>query len=137
MRHLLNAAAVATALALAVPAWAQNPSGGNSMGVPGPSPGGPGLTPYSAGAPSAAVPMSAAPAPTPPFAAAAQPANSAAPSMHSHGGAARGWHHKMAHRGRLNGDTTAQLNRHELARIRSGELSNPAAPPSGAPGRGQ
>ena len=28
-----------------------NPSGGNPVGTPGPNPGGPGLTPYSGGAP--------------------------------------------------------------------------------------
>ena len=31
---------------------ANSPSGGNSMGMPGPNAGGPGLTPYSGGAPS-------------------------------------------------------------------------------------
>jgi hypothetical protein len=51
MRHLSNDVAVVAALAIVAPVWAQNPSGGNSMGMPGPSPGGPGLTPYSTGAP--------------------------------------------------------------------------------------
>ena len=51
MKHLLTGAAMVAALAISAPAWAQpaNPSGGNSMGMPGPSPGGPGLTPYSSG----------------------------------------------------------------------------------------
>ena len=51
MKHLLSGAAVATALMVALPVWAQNPSGGNSVGTPGPNPGGPGLTPYTGGAP--------------------------------------------------------------------------------------
>ena len=48
MKHLLTGVAVAAALAIAAPVWAQNPSGGNGMGMPGPNPGGGGnLTPYS------------------------------------------------------------------------------------------
>ena len=52
MKHrLLTGVAVVAALAFSAPVWAQqaNPSGGNSMGTPGPNPGGPGLTPYSSG----------------------------------------------------------------------------------------
>lgn len=51
MKHLLTGVAVVAALAFAAPVWAQpaNPSGGNSLGVPGPNPGGPGLTPYTGG----------------------------------------------------------------------------------------
>ena len=51
-KHLLGGVAVIAALALSAPAWAQpaNP-GGNAVGVPGPNPGGPGLTPYNAGTP--------------------------------------------------------------------------------------
>ena len=51
MKHLLHGVAVAAALVIAAPVWAQSPSGGNPMGTPGPNPGGPGLTPYSGGAP--------------------------------------------------------------------------------------
>jgi hypothetical protein len=53
MKHLLTGVAVIAVLAISAPVWAQpaNPSGGNSLGVPGPNPGGPGLTPYSTGAP--------------------------------------------------------------------------------------
>jgi hypothetical protein len=53
MKYLLTGAAVIAALAFSAPVWAQpaNPSGGNSLGVPGPNPGGPGLTPYSTTAP--------------------------------------------------------------------------------------
>jgi hypothetical protein len=61
------------------------------------------------------------------------------PPMHRHARAAT--HHMMhagMHRGpALAGDTTAQLNRDELARIQSGNMSNPSAPPAmpaGSPG---
>jgi hypothetical protein len=37
--------------AMPPPAPMPNPSGGNSMGMPGPNTGGPGLTPYSTGSP--------------------------------------------------------------------------------------
>ena len=51
-KHLLGGVAVIAALALSAPVWAQPASpGGNALGVPGPNPGGPGLTPYSTGAP--------------------------------------------------------------------------------------
>jgi hypothetical protein len=39
----------------------------------------------------------------------------------------------MAQKAALSGDTTAQLNREELARIQSGNLGNPPAPPPGSP----
>ena len=129
MKHLLNGVAVAAALAIAAPVWAQNPSGGNPMGTPGPSPGGPGLTPYSSGP---------APAPAPsamPSAAAAPPSTSAAPPMHRplhpvhHTRAMHGFHKGMSQRAASAGDTTAALNREELARIHSGDLSNPPPPP--------
>ena len=45
MKHrLLTGVAVVAALAFSAPVWAQqaNPSGGNSMGTPGPNPGGTG-----------------------------------------------------------------------------------------------
>jgi hypothetical protein len=103
MKYLLTGIAVAAAFALAAPVWAQG--GGNPMGTPGPNPGGPGLTPYSTGNPS-----------------------SATPPMHR-----QTRHHTMSKRGSkgpaLSGDTTAQLNREELARVQSGNLSNPPAPP--------
>jgi hypothetical protein len=119
MKHLLNGVAIAAALAIAAPVWAQSPTGGNPMGMPGPSPGGPGLTPYSSG-------QQAAPA-----------ATSAAPPMH------RPMRHAKPKRAKapaLSGDTTAELNRQELARVQAGNLSNPpvpAAPPAAEPtGRG-
>jgi hypothetical protein len=47
MKHLLTGVAAAAALAFSGLAWAQPTTpGGNSMGMPGPNPGGPGLTPY-------------------------------------------------------------------------------------------
>ena len=61
VKHLFNGVAVVAALAIAAPVWAQNPSGGNSVGTPGPNPGGPGLTPYSTGVPPAPAPAAAPP----------------------------------------------------------------------------
>ena len=115
MKHLLNGAAIAAALAIAAPVWAQSPTGGNAMGTPGPNPGGPGLTPYSGGAP---------PAP-PAMHRPMHPAHHTA-AMHAH-------HKRMARGAGLTGDTTAQLNREELARINSGNMSNPSAPPGPPP----
>jgi hypothetical protein len=112
MKHLLNGVAVAAVLAIAGPALAQQ--GGNSMGMPGPNPGGP--VPYSTNAPP---PTTSA---TPPV---HQPLHPSAHTraMHAH-------HTRMSKQAGLAGDTTAQLNREELARINSGNMSNPppAAP---------
>ena len=118
-KHLLGGVAVIAALALSAPAWAQpaNPSGGNAVGLPGRNPGGPGLTPYSGGAPR---PM-------------APPPTSATPPMHHH---AHAHHvastHQMlhAHGPKSGTDTTAQLNQAELARLQAGDFSNPPAEPS-------
>jgi hypothetical protein len=120
-KHLLSGVAVIAALALSAPSWAQpaNPSGGNSMGMPGPNMGGPGLTPYSGGAPPAASP----PAST-----------SAMPPMHPH---ARAHHvastHEMlhAHGPKSGTDTTAQLNQAEVARLQAG--APPIAPQMAPP----
>ena len=119
MKYLLSGVAVAAALVLAAPVWAQNPSGGNAVGVPGPNPGGPGLTPYSGGAPPPA-------------------ANSAMPPAHHavhHARVMHAHHMQMSKKAALTGDTTAQLNREELARIQAGAPpSPPAAPmPMGGP----
>jgi hypothetical protein len=119
-KHLLGGVAVIAALALSAPAWAQpaNPSGGNSMGVPGPNPGGPGLTPYSTGAP-------------PPS---ASDTTSAMPPKHHH---AHAHHvastHQMlhAHGPKSGTDTTAQLNQAELARLQAG--APPMAPQMAPP----
>jgi hypothetical protein len=126
MKHLLNGVAIAAALAIAGPVWAQqqtpnpnvNPSG-NSMGMPGPNPGGPGLTPYTGGG------------------YATQPTTSASPPVHqplhpaAHTHAMHHFHKGMAAKAAQKGDTTAALNREELARINAGNLSNP--PPAAAP----
>jgi hypothetical protein len=135
MKHLLTGVAVVAALAIAAPAWAQapNPSGGNALGLPGPNPGGPGLTPYSTGQPR---PVAAPPMAPPPPAAAPPPsmsdsASSATPPTHRH--ARKGSHGKMAgHSGKgpkLTGSTASQLNQEELARVQAGNFSNPSAPP--------
>jgi hypothetical protein len=119
MKHIISVAAGVAVLIIAAPVWAQNPSGGNSMGTPGPNPGGPGLTPYSGGAPPAPMPA------MPPTAAEAPPPASAA--MH-HARAMHHFHHHMAQKAALSGDTTAQLNRQELARIQTGNTGG--APPN-------
>ena len=121
-RHLLNGVGLIAALALSAPAWAQpaNPSGGNALGVPGPNPGGPGLTPYSTGAP--------------PSTPSASDTTSAMPPKHRH---ARqhvvSTHHMLhAHGPKSGTDTTAQLNQAELARLQAGAppMAPQMAPPS-------
>lgn len=143
MKHLLTGAAVVAALAITAPVQAQpaNPSGGNPMGMPGPSPGGPGLTPYSTGQ------SQARPAAAPPPAASAPPSSMSSPSMSdtssatppSRRHARKASHGKMAghhaRRGKgpqLTGSTANQLNQEELQRLQAGNFSTPAAPP--APG---
>ena len=98
IKHLLNGVAIVAALAIAGPVWAQN-------APPAPPPG---------------------PEPAP-------AANSAMPPVHHHHAvrhahAMHAHHRQMAHRAALTGDTTAQLNREELARIQSG---GPPPPPLG------
>jgi hypothetical protein len=151
MKHLLTSVAVVAALALAAPVWAQvNPSGGNAQGLPGPNPGGPGLTPYSSGGTPAAtpgrglgpkssgsnyIPPSAPPAAMAPSAA---ETTSAMPPSHRH--ARHVSHEKMAHhRGKteLSGSTANQLNQEELARLQAGNTGMPPAPPPPGPGAAQ
>jgi hypothetical protein len=126
-KHLLIGVAVVAALALSAPVWAQpaNPSGGNAMGLPGPNPGGPGLTPYSGGAPTG------------------EPTTSAAPPRHHHYHHARTHHaarthhvlstHELlhAHGPRSGTDTTSQLNQAELTRLQQG--APPMAPAYAVP----
>ena len=120
-KHLLGGVAVIAALALSAPVWAQPASpGGNALGVPGPNPGGPGLTPYSTGAP--------------PSTPSASDTTSAMPPKHRH---ARqhvvSTHHMLhAHGPRSGTDTTAQLNQAELARLQAGAppMAPQMAPPS-------
>jgi hypothetical protein len=142
MKHLLTGVAVVAVLAFCASVLAQpaNPSGGNAMGMPGPNPGGPGLTPYSSGQsrPAAAQPMA-----PPPSAAAPPPSTSATSSAMppSHRHARKGSHGKMAghHAMRhgkgpqLTGSSANQLNQEELQRLQAGNFSNPPAPPP--PGR--
>src|SRR5438270_12691331 len=99
--HFLTGVAVVAALAFSAPAWAQqaNPSGGNSMGTPGPNPGGPGLTPYSSGPnPGGAALSGPRSAPSAPMAPSAMPpssmsdTSSAMPPSHRHTRAH--YHHK-------------------------------------------
>jgi hypothetical protein len=118
MRYVWTSVAVIAALAFAAPVWAQpaSPSGGNPMGMPGPNPGGPGLTPYTTGAPPSAA-----------------EATSAMPPSHRHAHHAR----TAAHHGKapqLTGSTANQLNQEELARLQAGNFSNPPVEMSpGAP----
>jgi hypothetical protein len=118
MKHLLHGAAIAAALSFATTAWAQNPSAGNAMGMPGPNPGGPGLTTYSSGQ-----------------------GQSSATAPAAHGHAHHGMHarHGMKRGPQLTGSNADQLNQEELARLQAGNFSNPAAPSApgmlpGAPG---
>lgn len=149
--HFLTGVAVVAALAFSAPVWAQSPTGGNSMGTPGPNPGGPGLTPYStpggAGpnpggsalsgprlAPRTAPPAAMAPSAMPPSS--MSDTSSAMPPKH-HRASRHASHGKMAghHRGRgeqLSGSSANQLNQEELQRLQAGNFSNPSAPP--APG---
>ncbi len=153
MKHLLTGVAVVAALAFSAPVWAQtaSPSGGNPVGTPGPNPGGPGLTPYSSGPnPGGAAlsgprttpsmpPGAMAPSAMPPSS--MSESSSAMPPSHRH---TRAYYHhkKMAaahnemaryHRGKANetGGTANQLNQEELARLQSGNMGMPPAPPPG------
>jgi len=129
MKHLLTGVAVVAALAVSAPVWAQsaNPSGGNSMGMPGPNPGGPGLTPYSTGQRSAPPPAAMAP-------------SAEAPSMTESTSAMPPRHH--AHRGKMAAhhrgkepqpaeSTAEQLNQEEYARLQAGNTPMPPPEPTG------
>ena len=146
MKLLVNGVAVAAVLAFSAPVWAQpaSPSGGNAVGMPGPNPGGPGLTPYTTGRPQPRAmptpPPSAPPAAMAPSTAApsAAESTSATPPSHRHA------HHKMAahHRGtgpRLTGRNAEQLNQEELARLQAASATapSPMPPPPPAPMSGQ
>lgn len=151
MKYLLSGVAVIAALAFSMPVWSQpvNPSGGNSMGTPGPNPGGPGLTPYSGGAPAprpAPPPSTAAPYSAPPQSSTYDNTSATPPSYPGHRHArhyhAKGHYHAGTyHRGKgyaLSGSTANQLNQEELARLQAGNYSNPSAPSySGSPPPGK
>jgi len=148
-KHLLTGVAVVAALAFSAPVLAQQASpGGNPMGMPGPSPGGPGLTPYSTGAPPPApTPSGRMPAggratsgerippimPAPPPS--ASDTTSATPPTHRHARAHHATHGTahgtMAHGPRSVTDTAAQLNQAELARLQQG--APPMAPQMAPP----
>jgi len=106
LKHLLSGIAIASTFAIAGSVWAQNNlSSGNGTGMPGPNSGAGNLSPYSGGGPS--------------ISASTPAATSAAPSAHHpvrHAGAMHAHHKYMARKVTLTGDTTAQLNREELAR---------------------
>jgi hypothetical protein len=131
MKYLLTSVAVIAALAFAAPAGAQpaSPSGGNAVGMPGPNPGGPGLTPYSSGPtrPAAPPPMATMPPSS------MTDTTSATPPKHRH--ARAGSHGKMAshHPGRfpnLQGNSVAnELNQAVFARLQSGNFTPPSPPP--------
>jgi hypothetical protein len=105
MKHLLNGVAIAAALAIAAPVWAQAP-----------------MTPSSPSAPKAA----AAPA------AGAPMAPMAGKQRHKRMMRHMAMHHKM--HGKMAGadNMTDQLNREELARIQGGGMPAPMSAPGGA-----
>jgi len=112
MKHLLNGVAIAAALAIVTPVWAQTSA---PMTPSAPSaPRAPAATAPAAPAPSA----SSATAPMKPMATKKR-AKRATPHMARHGKS----HRAMASSG---ASTTNQLNRDELARIQSGGSSSPA-----------
>ena len=142
--HFLTGAAVVAALAFSAPVWAQSPTGGNSMGTPGPNPGGPGLTPYST--PGGAGPNPGgsalsgprlAPRTAPPAAMApSEPSSmsdtsSAMPPKHRasrHASHGKPSHHPSRF-SNLQGNVANQLNQEELQRLQAGNFPNPSAPP--------
>lgn len=147
MKHLLTGVAVVAVLAFAAPVGAQppNPSGGNAVGMPGPNPGGPGLTPYSGGAPPPPAPSYTAPpaamAPSaPPPSSNYESTSATPPSYHRH--ARHGYHKTVTYRrgGKkgypVTGGTANQLNQEELARLQAGNYSNPPAPSYSPPPSG-
>ncbi|HLY47056.1 MAG TPA: hypothetical protein VKQ73_15845 [Stellaceae bacterium] len=114
MKQLLNGVAIAAALVIAAPAFAQAPPTSPDMGKKA-----------SGGAGRSVGRVAPAPA--------AAPAAAAAPAQMHH----RPMHHHMAHHGHMGkksgGDAmTDQLNREELARIQGGAPGAPMPPPPGA-----
>jgi hypothetical protein len=126
MKRLLTGVAVCATLAFSTSAWAQFSPGGNAVGVPGPNPGGPGLTPYTTGpgqAPPYYAPYYYAPhAPSP-----AQVAPAAAPAASTYEPSAPpASYSSQRSRGRAAvsfADNSAnQLNRQELDRLQAQNL---------------
>jgi hypothetical protein len=117
MKHLLTGVAMAAALAIAAPVWAQQ----NAPMTPG------GNNPTS-GSAGPFAPKAAAPAPAPMAPSAAKPAS--AQPMHHHPMHHRSMHHVSHRRGMSEGDQmTEQLNAQELARITGGGGAAPAPAP--------
>jgi hypothetical protein len=147
-KHLMSSVAIAATLMIAAPVWAQSgtPTGGNTMGMPGPNPGGPDNSNMS-NTPSATQPGRMPQGgkktssrggnlpPGAPASASAMPpgSTSAMPPTHHHAvhhaRAMHAFHKGMAHKAALTGDTTAQLNREELARLQAGAPPAPMPPP--------
>jgi hypothetical protein len=132
MKNLLTGVAIVAALVLSVPVGAQPTSpGGNSMGMPGPNPGGPGLTPYTTRpqAPYTAPPATMAPAPV--YPSSTGESSSATPPSYPRGRHARIYHGRTGthpDRGYSSSDNSAnQLNQAELTRLQAGKLSHPSA----------
>jgi hypothetical protein len=150
MKYLLTGVAVIAAFTFSAPVGAQpaNPSGGNSMGMPGPSPGGPGLAPYSTGAPPPAASPSGQmstggrrtsgeriPAIMPETSsspASAPDATSATPPTHRHARASsnrRMASHDTSRFSNVQGNNSAnELNQAELSRLQSGNFTPSPAP---------
>jgi hypothetical protein len=137
MKYLLTGVAVVAALAFSTPGWTQaNPSGGNAVGLPGPNPGGPGLTPYTSG-PQRPAPPSApyTPTATPPAMTPSAPPpsgySSATPPKHRpyrHYTHKTTGHYKKGGKYQLTGTSANQLNQEELTRLQAGNYANPPAP---------
>lgn len=128
MKQLLTSAAVGVALAFSVPVWAQQTSpGANAMGMPGPNPGGSGLTPHTTGS-GQAPPSYRAPA------AVMTPAATPPPSRYEPSAPPSSSNRQQAHtyskRTAKSADNFAnQLNRQELNRLRA--TNSPRFPPPG------
>lgn len=131
MKHLLTGAAVIAVLAFCAPVGAQptSPSGGNAMGMPGPNPGGPGLTPYTTGPkPSGSnyIPPPAATAPS-----ATSETTSATPPSHRHArhmAQGKPSHHPSRFPNPQGNNVANELNQAELTRLQSGNFTPPAPP---------
>lgn len=124
VKHLLTGVAVLAALAFSAPVWAQPSPGGNPVGLPGPNPGGPGLTPYTAG------PGQAPPSYAPPMAPTAAPPSSGYEPSAPPPSSASQRHARTYRKGAASADNSAnQLNRQELGRLRAENYPN--LPPRG------
>jgi hypothetical protein len=127
IERLLAGVAVIAALTVSAPVWAQraggNSYGGNSMGIPGPNPGGPEVPGTINGGLFGHTPS------TPPASTSAMP-----PTHHyvHHVTHAAARHRRTAP---LTGSTADQLNQQELASLQSGSSMPPPQGPMDAPPR--